>query len=358
MFVQSNDLFYAPDEMGIPLFKDGNPLEGDITEYLLLWDAGTEDDQTPGEGNYQAPRQESANMGPEENGMVHLESEDAMYTYPANEDVIKVTSQYMGNNKFEITIMNVSDASTLPVSGGSVPVPLSPGVFVVHSEPAPLFENSKADKGMGLEQLAEDGNPMYLAEYLEENTGYVSSIAPGVFAEHIKNHHILFEAGQPDFNQGLEALAEDANPEILADNLNHTNGVKTFGVFNIPEGASSPGPILPGASFEFKFLGKPGFNLSFATMLGQSNDLFFAPDDEGIPLFNKGKAISGDITGYIKLWDSGTEVNEFPGAGNFQAPRQPGPDSGMDENGVVQLVNDPYDYPAVADMIKVTIIPD
>ena len=91
-------------------------------------------------------------------------------------------------------------------------------------------------------------------------------------------------------------------------------------------------------------------------MFVQSNDLFYAPDGKGINLFNAdGSAISGDITGQISLWDAGSEVNEAPGFGANQAPRQAGPNTGADENGVVQIVADGYSYPATADTILVTI---
>ena len=44
MFVQSNDWIFAPGEEGIALFDmDGNPLGGDITDQIFLWDAGTEE---------------------------------------------------------------------------------------------------------------------------------------------------------------------------------------------------------------------------------------------------------------------------------------------------------------------------
>jgi hypothetical protein len=73
MFVQSNDWFFAPGPEGIALFDaDSNPLEGDITDQILLWDAGTEVDQTPGEGADQAPRQAGPNTGEAENGPVEL----------------------------------------------------------------------------------------------------------------------------------------------------------------------------------------------------------------------------------------------------------------------------------------------
>ena len=55
------------------------------------------------------------------------------------------------------------------------------------------------------------------------------------------------------------------------------------------------------------------------------------------------------------LWDAGTEVNEEPGVGLNQAPRQAGPNTGMTENGIVKMVNDGYTYPAVSEVIRVTI---
>jgi hypothetical protein len=40
----------------------------------------------------------------------------------------------------------------------------------------------------------------------------------------------------------------------------------------------------------------------------------------GIELFKDGKAISGDITGQMMLWDAGTEVDQEPGIGSDQGP--------------------------------------
>ena len=66
---------------------------------------------------------------------------------------------------------------------------------------------------------------------------------------------------------------------------------------------------------------------------------------------------SGDITNQLELWDAGTEVNEEPGVGLNQAPRQGGPDTGETENGTVRIVDDIYTYPSLSDVIKVTVTP-
>ena len=103
---------------------------------------------------------------------------------------------------------------------------------------------------------------------------------------------------------------------------------------------------------------EPGSSLSFATMLVQSNDLFFAFSPGGLPLFDtSGEPIMGDVTDQVMLWDAGTEQNEFPGAGPNQAPRQPGPDTGTDEDGPVAAIDDAFDYPPTTDVLRVTITP-
>lgn len=72
MFGQSNDWFYSPSANGIALFDSkGNPVSGDITGQLYLWDAGTEKDEEIGIGPNQGPRQKGMNTGEAENGVVH-----------------------------------------------------------------------------------------------------------------------------------------------------------------------------------------------------------------------------------------------------------------------------------------------
>ena len=91
-------------------------------------------------------------------------------------------------------------------------------------------------------------------------------------------------------------------------------------------------------------------------MFVQSNDLFYGPAATGLPLFEvDGQPVSGNFTSQIMLWDAGTEVNERPGFGLNQAPRQSGPDTGADENGDVQLVNDGFSYPVNSEVIQVSV---
>lgn len=92
-------------------------------------------------------------------------------------------------------------------------------------------------------------------------------------------------------------------------------------------------------------------------MMGQSNDWFYGPNESGIELFKDGKPISGDITSQIILWDVGTEVDQEPGIGPDQGPRQKGPNTGKAENGVIRKIEDGKAYSKASDVMRVTIKP-
>ncbi|MCL3780344.1 hypothetical protein EMN47_08045 [Prolixibacteraceae bacterium JC049] len=347
MFVQSNDLFYGFEEKGLALYDtDGNPVTGDVTSDIKLWDAGTEVNQEPGSGADQAPRQSGANTGAAENSTVKLISEvNDGFSYPATNEVIKVMLAHNGGTQFTVTLNNVSNAH-------SFQTPVAPGVWVVHYGGKPIFTKDQAAAN-GLEGLAEDGATDGINTYLTENSGFVTPFAPGVFVAH-QTGYPIFENNKVTTANGLEALAEDGNPGTLNTALKAIAGIK-YGVFNTPKDASSPAPIFPNESYQFSFTATQADKLNLATMLVQSNDLFLAFDDTGIALFQNGQPISGDITSHLKLWDAGTEVNEYPGAGNNQAPRQGAANTGTSEQQAVKVVNDGFTYPAIDKLVRVTI---
>lgn len=221
-----------------------------------------------------------------------------------------VRAEAAGSVTFTVHVENVSTVKTLRLStGATAPAPTSPVFWTVFSGTCPLFTPGKADQGWGLEALAEDGNP----------TGLVAKFT---------------------------GMADHAMSGAVA----------------VPNGEDKPGPILPGKSFDFKFTAKPGEKLMLAMMFGQSNDLFYAPDGSGIDLFGKnGKPVTGNLTSKLLLWDAGTEVNEEPGLGADQGPRQKGPNTGQAENGPVRLVKDTRDgfrYPATNQVLKVVLTAD
>lgn len=355
MFAQSNDWFYSTGEDGMPLYKsDGSKITGDVTNQIMLYDAGTEADQEPGTGSNQAPRQPAPNTGPADpNPNVRLVSDSNI---PAPNQIIKVTLMSDGTPYgFKVQIQNVSNSMTLKTSQGSVAVPLSPGVWLVHdpSQKDLLFKVGQPDYGKGLESLAEDGNPTTLGKYLATMTGITVPLSPGVFAVYPGTNPIFTE-GQKAMSNGLESLAEDGNPAELSTYLTSDKKIDEQGLFDTPVGASSKGILTPGHSFTFSFDAKPGDKLTFATMYAQSNDWFYSPSNNGISLFTNGVPINGDITSQVYLWDAGTEANEEVGIGSNQAPRQPAPNTGpADPNPKVRMVGESM-YPKV---LKVTITP-
>lgn len=204
--------------------------------------------------------------------------------------------------KFKVRIENISTGEQTNASGTKYPFALSPGMYVVSEKEMPLFQVGKKAK-LGIEMQAEDGNPMLLVESVSGKVG-------------------------------------DAR----------------LGVFNTPVGMNMPAPILPGGAFEFEVDAVEGQKLLLTAMFGQSNDLFYAPS-KAISLFENGQPLSGDVTDKLQLWDAGTEVNEEPGTGANQAPRQKMANMGMVEKGVVKLVADNFKYPDTKSVLKVTVTP-
>ena len=93
-------------------------------------------------------------------------------------------------------------------------------------------------------------------------------------------------------------------------------------------------------------------------MFGQSNDLFFG-NRNAISLFDAdGKAFSGDIAPRVELWDAGTEVNEEPGVGANQAPRQKAANTGTTERKSVGAVKDGFNYPKTTDVLRIVVTPE
>jgi len=170
-------------------------------------------------------------------------------------------------------------------------------------------------------------------------------IAPGVYAVSKAGNAIFTAGGMAD--ETLERLAEDGNFQPMLDRVTGLKGLTAAGMF------------LPGQPFTFT--ASPGDRLQFATMFVQSNDLFFAPKAGSIALFDSGgRAIHGNVTSQVALYDAGTEVNQPPGAGPDQAPRQPKPATGMAERFPVDLVanrRDGFSYPAVEAVVEVEIVP-
>jgi hypothetical protein len=189
-------------------------------------------------------------------------------------------------------------------------------------------------------------------------TGLIVPFSPGAYAVHTQGTQPIFQLNTPDFGEGLEGIAEDGTPMTLANSLAGKTSVSASGAFDTAVGASGPGAIGPGGSYQFSFAASSGENLSLATMFVQSNDWFYGFIPDGLSLFSNGLPISGDVTSQVFLYDAGTEADEYPGAGLNQVIRQSGlntgsSDSNLNVRGV--MPGSQPNLPTTASTIRITI---
>jgi len=181
-------------------------------------------------------------------------------------------------------------------------------------------------------------------------------IAPVLWVVHTGNTNPLFTGGRPDAGKGLRTLAETGNPDPLSQGIAHDPGIVSVGADATPVGASEGGPLTPGKAYEFTVRAEPGQYLSIAAMFGQSNDWFYS-NDRPIALFRGGKPVTGDMSPQIALYDAGTEVDEEPGLGPNQAPRQKDPEAGVRERQPVAHAAGQWRISATAGVLRLTIAP-
>jgi len=126
------------------------------------------------------------------------------------------------------------------------------------------------------------------------------------------------------------------------------------------------GPAGAGESFEVAFTAGRGQAISFASMLGESNDWFFAPGPAGIALHDAaGMPVTGDVTAQVALWNAGTEADQEPAVGPDTGPRQMAPEQGEPDGdptvraiGASVMLADGSQFmvPAIAAMLKATLM--
>ncbi|MEM9490358.1 MAG: spondin domain-containing protein, partial [Myxococcota bacterium] len=279
MLVQSNDLFIAPDSAGIALFDgDGAPLAArDITDLVALWDAGTEANQAPGIGPNQAPRQGDDFGGAE--GVIRPFT-DATRAIPLAHNMAGIAVTLDGG-AYTITVTNISEDS------GANITPLAPLFYATHNSSFSLFTEGMADRGQGLETLAEDGSPAGLIASYESDsdTGEVGS------------------SGAPAGPGGTHTIT-----------------------------------VTPTADYPY---------LTVASMVVESNDAFLAFSPAGIALLDAdgnpraAEEVQAEMIRDLAVWDAGTEANEVPGVGANQALRQAAGNTGpVDPDNTVRLYRD------------------
>jgi hypothetical protein len=365
MLRESNDWFFGTDPAGIPLYVNGAPISGDITSYIRLWDAGTEYDQEPGVGNNTGILQATPTSGaPDPDNRVRLVpdvatlSNGAAFVRPPISSMIRVTITPSNNSErsFLLRIENISTTETLVTSTGNKPITVMNTLWAVHCSPNVLFDADMPARANGLEALAEAGNAWTLNDKLRLDRGISTPFTPGIFVVHASGNP-LFQVGQPDYRLGLERIAEDGDPTNLAAAL-IVPASDSMGTFDTPMISAQAGPCHAGDGFKIDFKARPGDRLSFATAFSESNDWFIAPPGEGMELFNGTLPRWGEITTEFKLYDLGTEGDQELAVGGSVGTQQTAPNTGSPDNNknVREVGRDRYDVP-LTHHIRVTLTP-
>ena len=348
MYGWSNDLFFAPANPGIKLYQDnGTPIEGDVSGQLKLWDNGTRINQVPG-ATVSHPG--TAETTPK--NITEVSGTDAQgNTYAAASTLMKATLHYEGNSTFTFTITNTSGSTTNPT-------PFSPGVWAISYiaggnllNPNPLYVSGQPTAN-GLTNIAEMGDNSLLGAYIQEQTGIFTPLSPVLVVVYNGINNPIYITGVNDEGKGLKELAQKGDASGLAAYLKTVAGVKAVYVLPVP----NTNILLPkigtqaGGRVSQQLNVNKGDRVAIATMYGFSNDWFFATTGNGIDATKK-----GDFSSTIGLFDDGTAINQFPGAGITQFNLAGTP---LVESKPIEAVPNPNAFttlPAISSIIKVTI---
>ena len=346
MYGWSNDLFFAPENPGIAVYDgNGNPIEGDVSSQIKLWDNGTRINQAPGAMVNHPGTADSKNVtevqGTDAQGNLYL---------PASQ-LVNAMLVYDGNSYFTLTLKNIS-------GGKPNETPLSPGVWAVSYiaggsllNAAPLYTKG-IPTANGLTNIAEMGDNSILNAYINNMTGIFTPLSPILVVIYHGDDNPLFTMGEKDRGEGLKLLAQQGNADVLAAALKNKAGVKSVYVLAEPKTRVLL-PVINGqaggyVSQEISVL--KGDRLFLATMYGFSNDWFFASSGNGVD-----PTVKGDISNSIALYDNGTAVDQFPGAGITQFNLAGTP---LAESKPITPVPNPNPFttlPAQKDIIQVTL---
>lgn len=318
MYGKSKDWFFASQQPGIKLFDDkGKAMTGDVSSQMKLWDNGTKNDETGAS---------EARPVMEVSGVDASKLMNVMLAYE------EMTSE------FTLTIKNVS-------GGTKNETPFSPGVWAVST-----FDGKKllADKpfftpgqrtNLEITDIAQMGNIDKLKAKVEANTGIITGISPVLVVVYQGDKNPIFELGKKDNGMGLKELSQKGDASKLQENLKKMKNVK--GVY-----LAGKAPVGPGEKVTTQYKADDTDKLAFVTMFGFSNDWFYANERA------LSAKMSGNVTGTTALFDSGTGVDQFPGAGNRQALFGGTPQA---ESKAISKVGNEFPVPAVNKVLRITI---
>lgn len=318
MYGASKDWFFAPENPGLKLYDDqGMAMTGDVSAQIKLWDNGSKDNMSG------AVESKNISQVPGINA-ASLMKLDLAY------DIEK--------SEFTLTIENTS-------GGTANETPFSPGVWAVSNtldgsllNKMPFFEAGKMSNSE-ITQIAEGGNNEPAAMKAMANTGIISGLSPVVVVVYRGNENPIFKVGEKDSAHGLKELAQTGDATKLKTALSEMNNVKEVYVLGSE-------PIAPGAKEMIDIKGESSDKVGYVTMFGYSNDWFYANSSELM------LSAKGDLSSKTALFDNGTAMNQYPGAGNAQ-----GLFGGTQivEDQAIKMVGNEFPIPAVDKVLKVTL---
>jgi len=346
MYGWSNDLFFAPANPGILVYdNNGNPIDGDVSSQIKLWDNGTRINQPPGATVNHPGTADNKNI-------TEVNGTDAQgNTYLPASQLVKATLKYNGNSSFTLTLANIS-------GGTANETPLSPGVWAISYivggnllMPAPLYTAGQPT-AHGLTNIAEAGDNSVLSAYIKSITGIFTPLSPVLVVVYNGIDNPIYKVGELDPGKGLKYLAQRGVADTLANYLKGLKGVKE--VFILP--APTTKVLLPvingqaGGKVSQDILVVKGDRLAIATMYGFSNDWFFATTGNGVDATQ-----TGDLSGSTELYNDGTAIDQFPGAGVTQFNLAGTP---LVENQPISAVPNPNAFttlPSISNIIKINL---
>lgn len=258
MYGNSWDLFFAPENPGIKLFEsNGDPVTGDISDQVKLWDAGTKKNNDPRRNKKGQPRED------EDRQVTEINGKDGTYDYPPAGEMMKLNLAYdAAASRFTLTMRNNTNAT-------KVQTPFSTGVWAVSNafdgkpvNEKPLFDAGQK-AGTELVALAERGNNQPLGDKLAANTGAFTALSPIIIVVYKGDRNPLEATITNEMNTDTQNWAQSGNLDNLKKAMEDNPDVKSVHTIS--------SFTKPGETAETSYNARPGEKIAFAAMMGYSS---------------------------------------------------------------------------------------
>jgi len=283
MYANSWDLFFAPENPGIKLFdNNGNPITGDVSSQVKLWDGGTKKNIDPRRPKASQPKVDEDKKVNEING------KDGSYTYPKADEMMKLNLAYnAADSRFTLTMHNNTDKTNIQTlfSTGVWAVSNSIDGKPVNDKP---FYTPGEKSSMELTPLAEEGKNMPLGDKVAANTGFYASLSPIVIAVYRGEQNPFLATGGKDIDNNLKGWTMSGETDNLKKSLESNPNVRSVHVIS--------SETKPGKTSEATYNARRGDKIAFATKIGNQSFLVNSMPIDALQ--------ANDITSDAKLYNN------------------------------------------------------